>query len=180
VRKRYVSRPPARHIHRSELESRLREALRHWNAGNFSDAKSGLLDVADSGFGPDMINGHQKNDVIGNLHGVSQETANLAPWRIGDYPFDTLSVGEEIAAFAYFAPLRVRPKQPEKVSGAAARLKDSTARSEVGHKLRGKFWRGLHYIVADVITVWLGFHLGWLLFRNVFCSCEGSGFRMVQ
>ena len=60
----------------------MREALGHLDEANFPDAEAALADVAEARPGPDVVDRHQEDDVIGDAHGVLEEAADLAPGRV--------------------------------------------------------------------------------------------------
>ena len=77
-----------------ELKSTLRKGLGHIDQHYLSDPIIGIVDVAQTGLGPEVIDREQKHDVIGKLHRMAQKVADLAPRRIGNDPINRLILVE--------------------------------------------------------------------------------------
>ena len=97
--------PTILEVNSPELKSTLRKGLGHIDQHYLSDPIIGIVDVAQAGFGPEVVDREQKHHVIGKLHGMAQKVADLAPRRIGNDPINRLIPIKEVATTFYFRPL---------------------------------------------------------------------------
>jgi hypothetical protein len=141
----------------TQLKARLRKGGRHFNETNFADAEAVFLNVADSGFCPDMIDRQQEYDVVCHGHGMLKKWANLAPGWICDYPINAGFPVEKITALLDLAPGGSWHATKE-MTFAFAGFENLTAWFEVRDNALSQFGRRLHNIVADVITIGLVSH----------------------
>ena len=79
---------PALVVDGAELKPALWKRVGRGYEVDFPQAEAGVAHVAQAGLGPCVVNRHQEDNVVGNLEPMCEETANLAPWRIGDNPID--------------------------------------------------------------------------------------------
>ncbi len=153
-----IPRPSTGEVDGAELKARLRKAGGHLHEHDLADAKAGLADVAQTGLGPEVVDRDQKDHVVGHAHGVGEKGADLAPRRIGDDPIDLLLPGEKIAPLADLAPRRARRQGAEKVALSTAGFEDATGGPEMTHQPLGHLGRGLHHVVAAVVSIRLRTH----------------------
>ncbi|MBS0658081.1 MAG: hypothetical protein JSR82_07530 [Verrucomicrobia bacterium] len=145
-------------MYRPELKARLWESDRHLDQTNLTDPEIGALDVADSGFRPDVIDSQQEHDIGRVGHRVTEESPNFAPRRIRDDPVDLTHPFQEVPPLIDLTPVGPGRKEAVDVPVAAARFEDTASRREVCDQSFGKFERSLHLIVAPIVPVWLITH----------------------
>jgi len=129
----------------------------HFHKANFLDGEAGAVDVADTGFCPNVVDCHQEDDVLSQAHTVLEKRPDLTPWRVGHDPIHRLLPVKEVPSFVDFTP--VCPwHEAVKMPCAPAGFQNSTCGIEMINDAFGKMEWGHDHVVAVIISVWLIFH----------------------
>jgi hypothetical protein len=162
-------------VHSAELEAGGRKGLGRIDEHDFFQAEASSFDIPHADAGPEVIDGKEKHDVVGEAEGVLEEAADLAPRRIGDDPVDALLPGEEVAVSFDLTPKdgssgsrigcatrlpHVVAQGAEKDAVAGAGFDDKACGLKMFYEAPRQPWGRLDFVVTEIVT------MGWSLTKT--------------